>query len=327
MQMTIGAVIPLYNGGNFIEEAIQSVFEQTRPADEIIVVDDGSTDDGPSKIERLAAQHPITLLRKQNGGQSSARNMAIKHSQCSHIAFLDQDDVWYNDHLAVLMKPFFEARVNDLAIVYGNLDLVDRQGRMIAHCYLDEIDSSHPKTSLRQCLAQDLYIVPSAALVSRDAISKVGYFDERLSGYEDDDLFVRIFWAGYRNVYLNVAVSRWRHYGASSSFSARMAKSRMIYFKKLADTFPDEPTLGLWWRHNIIGPRFMKISFNEFIRASRVGDKAALDRAWSEIKEIAPVMNRRTRHRMRRFSPVIELLYSTPLTGVARALARFAVRL
>ena len=198
---------------------------------------------------------------------------------------------------------------------------------MIARCYLDEIDSTHPKTSLRQCLSQDLYIVPSAALVSKDAISRVGYFDERLSGYEDDDLFVRIFWAGYRNVYLKAAVSRWRHYADSSSFSARMGQSRMIYFKKLADTFPDEPNLGLWWRHNIIGPRFMKIAFNEFIRASRAGDTPALDRAWSEIKEIAPVMNCRTRHRVRRFAPLIERLYPTPLTGVARALARYAVRL
>ena len=327
MQMTIAAVIPLYNGADFIEEAIQSVLKQTRSADEIIVVDDGSTDDGPSKVERLAAQQPITLLHKPNGGQSSARNVAINHSQCSHIAFLDQDDVWYDDHLAVLAQPFAEARFNDLAVVYGNIDLVDRQGRMIARCYLDEIESTHPKTSLRQCLAQDLFIVPSATLVSKEAISKVGYFDERLSGYEDDDLFIRIFWAGYHNVYLNVAVSRWRHYGTSSSFSARMAKSRMIYFKKLVDTFPDEPTLGLWWRHNIIGPRFMKLAFSEFIRASREGDRAALDRAWSEIKEIAPVMNRRTRHRMRRFSPLIELLYPTFLIGVARSLVRYSVRL
>ena len=168
-----------------------------------------------------------------------------------------------------------------------------------------------PRCANVLCLAQDLYIVLSAALVSRDVISIVGYFDERLSGYEDDDLFVRIFWAGYRNVYLNVAVSRWRHYGASSSssFSARTAKSRMIHFKKLVETFPDDPTLGLWWCHNVIGPRFMGLAFNEFIRASRVGDRAALDRAWSEIREIAPVINRRTRHRIRSLSPLIERLY------------------
>jgi hypothetical protein len=106
-----------------------------------------------------------------------------------------------------------------------------------------------------------------------------------------------------------------------------MGQSRMIYFKKLVDAFPDEPALGLWWRHNIIGPRFMEIAFHEFIRASRAGDTAALHRAWSEVKEIAPVMNRRTRQRVKRLSPLIERLSPTPLTGLARALARFAVRL
>ena len=176
MQMTIAAVIPLYNGGDFVEEAIQSVLKQTRPADEVIVVDDGSTDDGPSKVERLTAQHPITLLRKENGGQSSARNMAIRHAQSEYIAFLDQDDIWYDDHLAILAQAFSDSQLKDLGVVYGNIDLVDRQGRMIARCYLDEINSTHPKTSLRQCLSQDLYIVPSAALVSKDAISKSWLF-------------------------------------------------------------------------------------------------------------------------------------------------------
>ena len=158
MQMTIAAVIPLYNGGDFIEEAIHSVLEQTRPADEIIVVDDGSTDDGPSKIERLAAKHPITLLRKRNGGQSSARNVAIKHSQCEYIAFLDQDDVWYDDHLAILAQPFSDSQIKDLGLVYGNIDLVDRQGRMIVRCYLDEIDfNSSENFSSSMSLARSLH--------------------------------------------------------------------------------------------------------------------------------------------------------------------------
>ena len=68
MQMTIAAVIPLYNGGDFIEEAIHSVLKQTRPADEIIVVDDGSTDDGPSKVERLAARTSYNLAAQGEWG-------------------------------------------------------------------------------------------------------------------------------------------------------------------------------------------------------------------------------------------------------------------
>jgi GT2 family glycosyltransferase len=66
--VSIAAVIPLYNGSEFIEEAIKSVFAQTEPVDEIVVVDDGSQDDGPEIVERLTRLHPITLLRKPNGG-------------------------------------------------------------------------------------------------------------------------------------------------------------------------------------------------------------------------------------------------------------------
>ncbi len=326
MNMTIAAVIPLYNGAEFIDEALRSVFRQTEPADEIIVVDDGSTDDGPSIVESLAARHPITLLRQPNAGQSSARNMAVKHAHCSHIAFLDQDDVWYEEHLATLKKPFVEAQVRDLALVYGNLDVVDRHGRMVTYSCLDEVNSKHPKTSLRQCLEKDLFILPSASLVVKDAILKVGLFDERLSGYEDDDLFVRIFWAGYRSVYLNIPVTRWRIYGNSSSFSARMAKSRMIYFKKQMETFPDDPALNMW-SQNIISPRFMRLAFAEFVQASRDQDIPTLERAWSDVKEIARTMNRRTRQRTKFLCPVIERLSRGPLTGVARALARYAIRL
>jgi glycosyltransferase involved in cell wall biosynthesis len=200
MQITVAAIIPLYNGAEFIEEALLSVLDQTEPPDEIVVVDDGSTDDGPSKVESLAKKHDIILLRKKNGGQSSARNMGVRHTNCSHIAFLDQDDAWYDNHLQLLKRQFIKPKVRNLALVYGNLDFVDRRGQMIARRCLDQGDSRHPKESLRQCLETDLFILPGASLVTKEAIVKAGMFDERLSGYEDDDLFLRMFLAGYGNV-------------------------------------------------------------------------------------------------------------------------------
>lgn len=326
MRMTVAAVIPLYNGAEFIEEAIQSVLRQTEPADEIIIVDDGSTDEGPEIVRALVKLNPITLLSKPNGGQSSARNMAVRHTNCSHIAFLDQDDAWYEDHLEILKKQFHRSSAQRLALVYGNLDIVDRRGRMISYCILNDIPSPQPKTSLRQCLEQDLFILPSATVVSRDAIVDVGFFDERLSGYEDDDLFTRMFSAGYRSIYINQAVTRWRLYGGSSSFSERMANSRMIYFRKQIELFPNDPAVNQW-AHNAIARRFMKIVFTEFLAASRSHDVPRLERAWSDSKEIAPAMGRRTQRRVQLLSPLIERLYDGPLTGVARSLARYAIKL
>ena len=326
MRISVAAVIPLYNGAEFIEEAIQSVLRQTEPADEILVVDDGSTDEGPEIVRALSKLNPIILLSKPNGGQSSARNMAVRHTNCSHIAFLDQDDSWYEDHLEILKTQFHQSSARKLALVYGNLDFVDRRGRMVAYCILNDIPSPQPKTSLKQCLEQDLFILPSASLVSRDAIVDVGYFDERLSGYEDDDLFTRMFWAGYRSVYVNQAVTRWRLYGGSSSFSHRMANSRMIYFRKQIELFPNDPAVNPW-AQRAIGRRFMKVVLAEFIAASKSRDVPRLKRAWSDSKEIAPAVGPRTERRVQMLSPLIERLYDGPLTGVARKLARYAIKL
>ena len=174
--ISVAAVIPLYNGSKFIEEAIRSVFAQTEPVDEIIVVDDGSKDSGPEIVERLSKSHPITLLRKSNGGQSSARNFAINHTRCSHIAFLDQDDIWYDEHIDLLKKPYLEGQVKTSAVVYGNLDQIGGNGGMVVHRILDLVQTPQPKTMLQHCLEHDMFMLPSASLVSKEAIKAVGLF-------------------------------------------------------------------------------------------------------------------------------------------------------
>src|SRR5689334_9944830 len=118
---SIVAIIPLYNGAAYIEEAIRSVLSQTVKPDEFIIVDDGSTDEGPDVVRRFD-QANVTLLRRQNAGQSSARNWGVRHSTSSLIAFLDQDDSWYPHHLEELLKPFEENRKIPIGWSYSNLD-------------------------------------------------------------------------------------------------------------------------------------------------------------------------------------------------------------
>jgi glycosyltransferase involved in cell wall biosynthesis len=321
--ITVAAVIPLYNGGEFIEEAIKSVVAQTDPVEEIIVVNDGSTDNGPEIVRSLLNSYPITFLQQSNAGQSAARNAAINHTSCSHVAFLDQDDIWYSDHIAVLKKPFLKGKMPNLALVYGNLNQIDRAGRMIFQRCLDYVPTPQPKTSLQQCLEHDMFILPGASLVSKEAIQAVGMFDERLSGYEDDDLFTRMFIACYDSIYINKPVTKWRLYTSSTSFSERMAKSRMIYFRKHVELHPYDPAFKLDWGRDIIGPRFMRLVYNDFIIATRARDLAKIERAWSDVEEIAPFMKIGTRRRVRFISPMVRFLYRNRFYRRARLVASY----
>jgi glycosyltransferase involved in cell wall biosynthesis len=321
--ITVATVIPLYNGAEFIEEAIRSVASQSEPVDEIIVVNDGSTDNGPEIVRSLLNSYPITFLQQPNAGQSAARNTAINHTACTHVAFLDQDDIWYNDHISLLKRPFLRAKERNLALVYGNLDQIDRTGRMILRGCLDIVPTPQPKTSLQQCLEHDMFILPSASLVSKDAIKAVGMFDERLSGYEDDDLFTRMFSACYDSTYINKSVTKWRLYSSSTSFSARMAKSRMIYFRKHIQLYPYDAAVALDWSRDIIGPRFMRLAYNDFIQATRTRDLSKIESAWADVEEIAQVLKIGTRRRVRFISPIVRFLYQNRLYRRARLVSKY----
>ena len=113
---------------------------QTRKADEIIVIDDGSADDGAAVIANLAEAHPeITLIRQPNAGQSAARNRGIRHARSNLIALLDQDNVWYPDHIEILLDRFVEAKAArkiPLGWVYSNLDEMDEHGNIVSKSLL-----------------------------------------------------------------------------------------------------------------------------------------------------------------------------------------------
>jgi glycosyltransferase involved in cell wall biosynthesis len=270
--LSIVAIIPLYNGAKWIERAIASTLSQTRQPDEVVVVDDGSTDNGAGAaiVERMAQEHPvIRLLRKPNGGQSSARNFGVVHSKSALIAPLDQDDIWYPTHLETLIKPFREQRHVPLGWVYSNVDLVAEDGKLVVRNYLRDVAAEHPKRHLTRCLGEDMHVLPGASLISRAAFEAIGGFDERLSGYEDDDLFLRLFVANYDNVYIDQPLSQWRMVGSSSGHSLRMLASGMIYMDKLLKAHPDDEACCHRYTRDFIAPRFLKTALVYYGQALR----------------------------------------------------------
>ncbi|MFL6088543.1 MAG: glycosyltransferase family 2 protein [Aeromicrobium sp.] len=308
-QLSVVAIIPLYNGARYIAEAIESVLAQSVRPDEIIVVNDGSDDDGPAIAEKFEPRG-VTVLHKENGGQGSARNLGVANSTSDVICFLDQDDLWYPNHVELLLKAYTHALAShqgrELGWAYGNLDEIDENGMFVSERFLDRLGSTHPKTSLEDCLAQDMFVLPGASLVSRTAFDAVGGFDEMFRGYEDDDLFLRIFRLGYRNVYLDKPITQWRIYGGSTSYTPTMARSRVRYFHKLVDEFArDDEELGRDYVQDTIAPRFVFKAAAEYRRALRRSDFRVMDAAVQEMLEVSEYLSPYRRARVRTVLPLM----------------------
>jgi glycosyltransferase involved in cell wall biosynthesis len=297
--LSIVTIIPLYNGAQWIEAAIRSVFAQRVHPDEFIVVDDGSTDDGPAIVERIAQERPatcpITLSRKPNGGQSAARNFGVAHSKSALIALLDQDDRWYPNHLEALRRAFEDYPGAQFGWVYSDFDDIDSDGLVVTRNYVSTPLLENPKRHLPTILSQGIIIQPSATLISRAAFEDVGGFDERLCGYEDDDLFLRIFRAGYDNAYIPHSTSQWRIHSASCGASDRHDDSLRFYVKKLLAAYPDDLWRGHHYARDALAPRFINIWLQMYIRASRYGNYGKMREYMKDALSLVPFLGLRRR--------------------------------
>ncbi len=263
---TITVVMPVYNGVRYLADSITSVVAQTLQPSELIIVDDGSTDGSKELAEAIETPFRKLVLHQANKRQSAARNLAARHARGKYLAYIDHDDIWYPHHLERLVGPM-EADIR-LGWAYSDIDEIDADGKLISLNVLRTLNAfvQHPKTDIFNMLGADMFIFPSAAVARREAVLAVGGFDERLSGYEDDDLFLRMFRAGWLNHYSPELLVRYRRHPSSSAFSERMWISRDIYSRKLLEEYPDDPVLVRFYVRDIIAPRFYGAARAEYFR-------------------------------------------------------------
>jgi len=124
----VSVVVATYNMGHYLPNAVGSALAQTYPNVEVIVVDDGSTDDTAAVIQPFLADPRVRYISKPNGGQASAKNLGIRQARGEFVAFLDSDDAWTTDKLA-LQVPLFLASPR-VGVVYARYVEVDEQGRL-----------------------------------------------------------------------------------------------------------------------------------------------------------------------------------------------------
>jgi glycosyltransferase involved in cell wall biosynthesis len=180
---TVSVIIPTYNRGSLVERALGSVFQQTQIPDEILVVDDGSTDDTP---ERIPKRFPdVEYIRQENGGASVARNRGIRETKGSWVAFLDSDDEWLPRKLERQLEA---TKSNPEYLICHTNEIWIRRGRRV------NPTKKHEKMGGRifqACLPQCM-ISPSSAILRRSLFDEVGLFDESLPVCEDYDLWLRV---------------------------------------------------------------------------------------------------------------------------------------
>ena len=182
---TVSVILPTYNRGWIVTQAIESVLDQAYGNLELIVVDDGSTDDTPRLLSAYGDR--IRAIRQANRGVSAARNAGIRAAAGDLIALLDSDDTWLPEKTTAQVD-FFKAHPESL--VCQTEEIWIRNGVRV------NPGRRHRKTagmiferSLALCL-----VSPSAVMMRKSLLDDVGLFDERLPACEDYDLWLRIAW-------------------------------------------------------------------------------------------------------------------------------------
>jgi glycosyltransferase involved in cell wall biosynthesis len=178
-------VIPLYNKELSIQNTIQSVLDQTYQNFEIIVIDDGSTDDSAEQVNKIE-DHRIRLIQQKNQGVSTARNHGIKIAKNEWIALLDGDDLWEVNHLEEIekmMQKFPDEKVYVTSFEYSDKRPMFKYPRKNTVFKID----NYFKEALRENL-----MWTSIVVANKECFDKVGYFNVVLSRGEDLDLWARL---------------------------------------------------------------------------------------------------------------------------------------
>lgn len=199
MAQTVGVIIPTYNRAGIVTHAIESALAQDYRPIEIIVADDGSTDDTISAV----SGYDVTVVASDHLGPPGIRNIAASATSAEYLAFLDADDTWTEGSLSRRMKLFQHS--SDIGLVFADAGVIDAQtGELTGHYFDGRTEFSEIETEqlgdeghlivsdpIPYLLARS-FVMTSTVIVSREVWEEAGGFDESLQFAEDLDLWLRI---------------------------------------------------------------------------------------------------------------------------------------
>lgn len=211
----ISIVIPAYNAANFLAEAINSALAQTYKNIEIIVVNDGSNDNGATRAIAEKYSKKIRYFEKENGGSSSALNCGIANMKGDWFSWLSHDDLYLPnkvkdevDYLNLLLENGVKIAELKKYILVASADLIDGNGKIIQKCSAHKIKKTSNKIN---CKSGTLNLIAEpvqagfhgcSCLIHKEALKKVGAFNEKLRLLNDMDLWFKLYISGHQFYYL-----------------------------------------------------------------------------------------------------------------------------
>lgn len=227
----VSVVITCYNYRKYVRQAIQSVLDQTYQDFEVLVVNDGSTDDSETVIQSFLPHPKIKYLPQKNGGQANAKNSGIKNAKGEFVAFLDADDFWEKTKLEKQLPFFDNPRTG---VVYGRSICVNEIGQVLEH---QPGRLALHRGRILEHFIFDNFVPFSTAIVRKSVFDDCGLFDESLAMAIDWDLWLR-FSVKYEFDYTDEVLLfyRWNHPGQmSKNYGVREECSDRIFNKFLRD--------------------------------------------------------------------------------------------
>ena len=239
---TVSVVIPVYNLAAYVGAAIDSALGQDYPHMEVIVVDDGSTDDVGAVLERYGDR--IVVATQENRGVGAARNRAVALSTGSIIALLDGDDVWYPER-ARRCVDVLRTRP-DVAFVTTDADLINESGTRTGSTYLDWVP--FPSGNYESQIVRENFVYAST-FVWRHILDEVGGFDERPPiGTDDYDLWMRLIRRGYVPAIVAEPLAGYRLRSTSLSSGGGIVDAKYVTLERRLPEFWEIGVYGSW-RH------------------------------------------------------------------------------
>jgi GT2 family glycosyltransferase len=240
---TVSVIIPAFNQAQYLGAAIDSVLGQTLPDVEVVIVDDGSTDDTPHVLAAYGGNRRVRIVRQQNAGVGAARNAGFNVSRGELISFLDADDLYHPDRLARQIGRFDESP--HVGFAYCDIVRIDAGGAVA-----DDYEVQRARLVLDGDIFESLlaggYFPPHTVIVRREVFEKSGGFDPALGGHADLDLWLRLSGAGVRAAFLPEKLAYYRIHPASMSRDeAHMRHTRRLALERAVRVHPERAAATL----------------------------------------------------------------------------------